>query len=112
MDKSMKLGGIALVSLWMKSGDTFAPGVEGYEQHQVNKAVLSEEMSYGERKTERKLLHDMAADGDEEMIEMLKAEEEARGGADGERQRRPHHRLREVQVCGRKVCKGDLGFGK
>ena len=93
MDKSMKLGGLALVSLWMKSGDTFAPGVEGYEQHQVNKAVLSEEMSYGEPQTERKLLHDMAADGDEEMMEMLKAEEENRGGADGEPLKHAH-RLR------------------
>ena len=78
LDRALKRGSLALTSLWLKADCTT------YEDHLVEKELLSCGDAAVERADERRLLQSLAAAGDENWMALLELERKTRDGEEGE----------------------------
>ena len=77
MDRNLTRGSLALTSLWPKSE------CPTYEDHLVEKELLSDKEAASERQAERRLLQE-AAETDENWQQLLLLERKVRNGDDAE----------------------------
>ena len=77
MDRHVGRGTLGLTTRWLEVGQTCS-----YEEHQLQKEIISAEGAWMERKEARARLQGIADAGDEDITELIAMEAQARDSGD------------------------------